>query len=126
MNVPTAQLDYPEAPAADKPSMQICFRCYAYAIARHAYVAECIDLDIRVEETSLDRAVRSLNDAVEGYLSVALDGDRSGLIPRRSPVSRRLLYHYRVLVSRLMEKLLPRKRAGRLKQFELGRPSPCY
>jgi hypothetical protein len=99
----------------------MCFRCFVYAGSPDKFVAECIDLDIAVEEASFNRAVRSLNEAVEGYLSVALEGDVRGLIPRPSPLSHRLLYHYRAFVYRL----LARKRPRKWKQFELGRPSLC-
>jgi hypothetical protein len=100
------------------------FRCFVYAVNPDKFVGECIDLDIAVEEASFSHALRSLKDAIEGYLSVALEGDVRGLVPRPSPLSHRLLYNYRALVYRL----LARKRGApprKWKQFEVGRPSPC-
>jgi hypothetical protein len=102
------------------------FRCYAYAVHGDRFVAECLDLDITVEENTLNKAVRSLNNAIEGYVTVALEGDVHGLIPRPSPLSHRLLYHYRVFVYGLLARLFPRNQPRKLRRFEVERPSLCY
>lgn len=110
--------------SADHPKT-FRFRCYVYGDSKNHFVAECIDLDIAVEETSLKRAVRSLNDAVDGYVSVACTGDLHGLIPRRSPLSRRFMYHYRALQYKIMKRLWPDGQQGRLETFDV-KESLCF
>lgn len=39
-------------------------------------------------------ATKGLEDAVEGYLTVAMEGDITGLIPRPSPFKSRLIYRW--------------------------------
>jgi hypothetical protein len=58
------------------------------------YVAECIDLDLIVKDQTLEGALHGLQHAMIGHLKVALEGDITGLIPRPSPLSRRLRYYY--------------------------------
>lgn len=100
------------------PEKQRHLRCYAYCVSKGRFVGECIDLDIMVEEDSLRRAVRSLNEAIDGYLHVAFEGDPAGLVPRPSPLFRRFLYHYRIFVLRLFELFRRERPQKRIQIFE--------
>lgn len=85
----------PVAPSISIPTL----RCYVYPIHSGLYEAECIDLDLVVRAKSSNKAKESLNTAIGGYLKTALRGDVRGLVPRPSPLSRRLRYQlYRRLV----------------------------
>jgi len=76
-----------------RPAKSYTFRCFVY-VKSGLYVAECIDLDLMVKAKSAERALRGLEDVMRGYLKTAfLGGDLTGLIPRKSPFSNRLLYH---------------------------------
>ena len=79
----------------------IALRCFVRAGGRpRLFIAECIDLDLMVEAPTSDEAVASLYDAITGYLEVVFDGphpDLTGLIPRPSPLSHRLRYHWECL-----------------------------
>lgn len=75
-------------------SRDIILRCYAYR-AGSTFRGECIDLDLLVERDSLPDVVRALSEAVVGYVDTANEqGWVDQLIPRPSPVSRRLKYHW--------------------------------
>jgi hypothetical protein len=39
-------------------------------------------------------AIQGLHDAMAGYLKTAREGDTTGLVPRPSPLRRRLRYHW--------------------------------
>jgi hypothetical protein len=60
------------------------------------YVAECIDLDITAESSTVEGAICGLQDAMCGYLSVVFDGgpnlDTRGLVLRPAPLSHRIRY----------------------------------
>jgi hypothetical protein len=114
-----------EAVSQHPPCKEQRFHCYAYAASKGRYIAECLDLDIIVEENTLHKAVSGLNDAVKGYLAVALEGDTKGLVPRKSPLKRRLMYRYRVLAFCLLNGFKRERQARRLKLFDVG-PSLCY
>ncbi len=122
-----------EAEHASSPQMhdaranlqKVILRCYVYRASEGHFVAECIDLDIIVEEGSLNKAFKSINEAIAGYMKVACAGDIHGLIPRRSPISRRFLYHYRVLIYPLLRYFQQERRERRLKKFDVG-ASLCY
>lgn len=81
--------------ASDKLS-GMPIRCFAYRNKSGEFEAECIDLNLFVKAKSMNKAVRSLRDAISGYLAVALDGDSEGLVPRPSPFARRLAYYWLV------------------------------
>ena len=87
-------------PPARKMPIQT-LRCMAYKQTNNLYVAECIDLDLMVKAKSMKQATDSLNEAIRGYLTVACEGDVKGLIPRPSPISRRAVYHWAGINSRL-------------------------
>jgi len=72
----------------------IMLRCYAYQHSG-SWVAECIDLDLIVKRKTPDAAADSLRDAMAGYLKTVSEGDSfHGLVPRPSPLSHRLRYHW--------------------------------
>lgn len=75
---------------------QLVLRCMVYPDARggrREYTAECIDLDITVRSSTPYAALKSLKDAIDGYLNVVTKGDSAGLIPRPSPWEHRVRYH---------------------------------
>ena len=82
-------------------SRDFILRCYAYR-AGSIYRGECIDLDLLVERDSLPDVVRALSEAVIGYVETANEqGWVDQLVPRPSPVSRRLKYHWLTLAPRI-------------------------
>lgn len=77
----------------------ITLRCFVRQ-AGGVFVGECIDLDIMVEADTANEAVSALQDAMTGYLEVVTAGSNpnlKGLLPRPSPLSRRLRYHWECL-----------------------------
>ena len=88
------------------------------------YVAECIDLDIAAEGSSIDAAIAGLQDAMSGYLAVVFEGDTEGLIPRLSPLSSRLRYHL-VRLKDSLRRLFFRPRTCAYEQF-YKLPSPSH
>lgn len=78
-------------------SKPITLRCYLWPTKEGCY-AECIDLDIVVQRPTAHEAREALNDAVFGYLRAALEqGWFEQLVPRKSPLRRRLAYHLRFI-----------------------------
>jgi hypothetical protein len=67
-------------------------RCFVRRVS-DCYVAECVDLDISVEATTLKGAIAGLQDAMDGYLSLALEPNTSGLVLRPSPLLHRVRYY---------------------------------
>lgn len=108
-----------------RPCGHIHLRCFVYRSAGK-YIAECIDLDLAVEEKTIQRAITSLNEAIDGYIKVAVEGDSTGLLPRRSPLRNRLMYHG-VAVLVFVLKLFRRERGleRRVRMFDVN-PSLCY
>jgi len=105
---------------ASPVTSKFTFRCWVYQERRNSFVAECIDLNLIVKAKSMKQATDSLQDAIRGYLAVAFDGDIKGLIPRPSPLRRRLLYHLCGLRCRLRA-LLPADSSNVLaKRFTLS------
>jgi hypothetical protein len=78
-------------------------RCHAYT-RKGIAIAECVDLDLIVQAPTQDQAIEKLNDAMTGYLKVACEGDYTGLIPRPSPLSRRLLHHWFLFLAQFSKK----------------------
>ncbi len=76
-------------------------RCFFYQAEPNLYVAECVDLDLISEGDTPEKAIRSLQEAMYGYLGVAFDGDPQGLVLRPSPLSHRIRYHWHELKDRL-------------------------
>jgi hypothetical protein len=93
------------------------FRCFGYQQDHDLFVAECIDLNLMVKADTMNRAVSSLRDAIDGYLEVSFDGDPTGLVPRPSPVARRFLYRWIGVRSRLAQLFGDRKKAPSSKHF---------
>jgi len=73
----------------------VVLRCYAYRCFRDGRIyAECVDLDIVVARDSMEEAVDALNDAVVGHVEAAAEqGWLEALVPRPSPLGKRLRYH---------------------------------
>lgn len=71
----------------------LTLRCFAYQRSSGVYVAECIDLNLIASGKTSKAAVKGLYDAIQGYLEVAFEGDRTGLIPRRSGLTSFLRYY---------------------------------
>jgi hypothetical protein len=69
-------------------------RCYVYRQAPEKWVAECVDLDLMAKARTSDLAAHGLRDAMSGYLKTASGGSLTGLLPRPSPLSHRLRYHW--------------------------------
>lgn len=85
----------PKNSASNLPQSDYVLRCLVYNPTAGLYVAECIDLDLIVEADSPDAAVSGLQDAMMGYLKVALENDdHRGLLPRPSPIWNRLRYNW--------------------------------
>ncbi|MBV8553165.1 MAG: hypothetical protein JOY54_17850 [Acidobacteriaceae bacterium] len=78
-------------------------RCFMYRESSGSYLAECIDLNLIAQGKSPAKAQESLENAINGYLRVALSGDPTGLVPRPSPLSRRALYHWGRLVNTALQ-----------------------
>lgn len=97
----------------------IRLRCFAYKAGKRLFRAECIDLDIGIESTSLEDAVHELDDAIAGYLKVVLEDVKTNqqvpeAILRPSPLSHRLHYRAACLVHKAISLILPvRDRATR-------------
>ena len=101
--MPTLAEQTTNSPAAQKPHGKISrtLRCIAFQESHNLYVAECIDLNLLVKAKSMKQAIESLHEAISGYLAVACDGDMAGLIPRPSPLKRRIRYHAIEMQSRI-------------------------
>lgn len=108
-----------DSASAKSSSRRICLRCFAYKADEGLYRAECIDLDIGTEASTLEGAARGLSDAISGYLTVVLEDVKTDeeipqAIRRPSPLSHRLHYHvgfvlYKVLLVFLTPKQPKRK-----------------
>ena len=72
---------------------QVVLRCVVFQNKPEEYTAECIDLDLMVRGKTQHEALRSLRQAISGYVQVVASGDRAGLLPRPAPLSHRLRYH---------------------------------
>ena len=102
------------------PRDELVLRCYAYE-HHGGYRAECIDLDIMVERESLSGTVEALNDAVASYVEAVNErGWTDELIPRPSPLARRLRYHLRTMPWRI-PRSLSRLELDRVVTFDNGR-----
>lgn len=72
---------------------ELRLRCFVRR-ASNSYVAECIDLDISAEAATQEGAIQGLQDAMDGYLSVALEPNMSVLVLRPSPLLHRVRYYF--------------------------------
>jgi len=91
-------------------------RGWWYSPEPGVFLAECIDLDIISEGDTAEKAISKLQEAVNGYLSVAFSGTPQGLVLRKSPRSHRMRYHMHNLAARMRARL-----SGKHRHF-----SPCY
>ena len=96
-------------------------RTFYYQTLRGHYVAECIDLDLIAEGQTVEEAIGGLQEAVSGYVRVALGGDTRGLLPRPSPLSHRIHYY----CQRLWNKL-NRKDSHHQKNFVVAEVQGCH
>jgi predicted RNase H-like HicB family nuclease len=99
--------------ADSKPLTHIILRAIAFLDPDDGgYIAECIDLNLMVRRDTMEEAIRSLEEAIVGYLhTVCCDqsaaselvqyGRVQGLVPRPSPLFRRLRYHLHCLLAAL-------------------------
>lgn len=97
--------------ADSRPLTHIILRAIA-SPDEGGYIAECIDLNLMVRRDTMEEATRSLEQAIVGYLhTVCSDqsaasellqhGRVQGLVPRPSPLPRRLRYHLHCLLAAL-------------------------
>lgn len=100
---------------------RLVLRCIVFEDKPGQFTAECIDLGLMVRGKTLDAAGLSLQSAVKGYIQVALAGDPTGLIPRPSPISHHLRYHFYALRAKLSFRTSGTKRKYRLENC----PVPC-
>lgn len=80
----------------------LTLRCYVYQEKSGLYVAECVDLNLIVKARKENKAKKELTDAIMGYVKVADEaGELENLIPRPSPLSRRLRYRAMKMAARV-------------------------
>jgi hypothetical protein len=100
-------------------------RCFVRQ-AGDTYVAECVDLDITAESSTVEGAIGGLQDAMCGYLAVVFDGgpnmDTRGLIPRLAPLSHRIRYEIYKAIARVFN---PHGRVKTVYDFDVFSNSPC-
>lgn len=90
-----------------------------YYQTKQGFIAECIDLDLMTQGKTPEEAIKSLQEAMYGYLKVAFDGESTkGLVLRPSPLSHRIRYHVHRLLSRFgstrhQHLMLPNEQSGR-------------
>jgi len=78
------------------------FRCYVYKESEGHYIADCLDLTLMGEGTTMDEAIAELREAVLGYLeAVYAKGWEEDLIPRRAPLYRWVEFYKRLAVHTL-------------------------
>jgi hypothetical protein len=65
-----------------------------YLQAPETWIAECIDLDLMADGRAATIAMEGLHDAMASSLKTAGEGDKTGLVPRPSPFTHRLRYHW--------------------------------
>ncbi len=104
-----------------KALSNLVLRCVVFQNKVGEYTAECIDLDMLTKAATPHDALRSLKQAMQGYLLVALNGDLKGLVPRPSPPGHRARYHFFALRAALG---LTAKRNFLVSDWSPG-PSPC-
>lgn len=81
-------------------------RAYCYERAPGQFVAECIDLDLLSQGSTPEEAIGTLQEAMVDYLQAAFaGGDARGLVPRLSPRSHRLRYHWTRALARVSERM---------------------
>lgn len=112
-------------------SHTIELRCFVYEAGENLYRAECIDLDITAEASTVHESKKGLEDAMYGYLNVICDGkgfvvkDEKTIrkqIFRPSPWSHRLRYH----IARLLLALAPKSKEEKCERFyNFPAPSAC-
>jgi predicted RNase H-like HicB family nuclease len=93
-------------------------RAFYYKVS-DGYIAECIDLDLMSQGKTKEEAIKSLQEAMYGYLQVAFSGESTkGLVLRLSPLSHRIHYHARKFFCRIISTrhqhfMLPNEQSGK-------------
>src|SRR5262245_10719066 len=64
------------------------------------WYAECVTLNLVTCRSSFDEVSTAIRDQIESYLDAVSSGNVSGLVPRYSPLRRRLALHLRHLIWR--------------------------
>ena len=104
-----------------KPSTSMNLRCMAYRRGEE-FRAECVDLDLLVSGRTMDEAQKHLIDAIHGYMTVVFSSsDTAGLMPRPSPLARRILYRFRCF-----EAAISKKRNYILFEQNESGAKPCF
>ena len=80
----------------------LILRCYGYKASDGKWVAKCIDLALVVEEDSIEKLKKSLQDAIVGYIETVYDTKDKESIPkllrRKSPAKDIIEYHFVALL----------------------------
>lgn len=88
----------------DMDIKQLLLRCYAEKLKDGSWVAICIDLDLVAQADTPEHSRIKLHAMIEDYMVSALTEDKDyieDLIPRMSPLTYRLKYHWFKLLSKL-------------------------
>jgi hypothetical protein len=104
----------------------VTLRCVVRPLRSGGYIAECIDLDISVEQPTLETAISGLRDAMIGYLHVVFDGQGTNAVAalrRPSPLSHRIRYYVGYAKCKLLAPLRQRQARPARKFYEFS-PSP--
>jgi len=84
---------------------ELIIRCYGYKTSRGTWVLKCIDLDLVVEEDSVEDCKKAMDEAIRGYISAVLDTEDKDSIPallrRKAPLKDRLVYHFSNIQNRI-------------------------
>jgi hypothetical protein len=109
---------------------RLYLRCFVRRAGNGCFIAECIDLDISAEGDTLKAAIAGLQDALCGYLDVAITTDSQGLALRPSPLTHRARYHLEYLKYRVAKRLFPRnipkkEKKEKFYQFDTASYSHC-
>ncbi len=100
---------------------RVPLRSFVYSPKPGRYIAECVDLDLLSQGTSLEEVIRRLQEAMFSYVQVAFDGGSTkGLILRPSPLSHRIRYHFHRLLARIKAVFRGKHRRHFLPESESG------
>ena len=98
------------------------FRCYVYKESEGHYIADCLDLTLMGEGTTMDEAVADLREAALGYLEAVHDlGWEEDLIPRRAPLYRWVEFYKRLVLHAL--KAIFTQRSADFQTYRISDPS---
>jgi predicted RNase H-like HicB family nuclease len=117
--------------ADSRPPIHIILRAIVFP-DHGGYIAECIDLNLMVRRDTMEEATRSLEQAIVGYLRTVCSDQSAapepfqlcrvpGLVPRPSPLFRRLRYHLHCLLAALKGN----KRNFQLREYSSSQFAHC-